>query len=261
MIHLNQMKFFSLGFSVILAFLIFVAVMTLHMAYFPAPEGPKRPEFPDSQSTPFSMGQSFSGEARAVPFLPNSTEPVTLPLPAQPSVTFPSTSSAAPAIGTNVQQMFPDDYQSDYEKYQEEMDKYEEDSKEFMKEEMVPYIKNMIIRYLILLGVLGLISMIFVRFISVTVGGAYALGGLFGVLFGMIGGIFVIPYTVLSSMMASSDDASEIIDMTNFLSGIGWTAVAVVVVLTIATILLVDGMLKFNRRPSATNVNLPPEAR
>lgn len=254
------MKLFSFGFSITLAFLIIVAVVSLHMAYFPAPEGPKRPEFPES-TTPFSMSQTVPEETRALPFVQSESGAVSMP--AQPISVRPSTSSALPVVSDlSIQQTFPDSYQSDYEQYQKDLKKYEEDSKEFMKEEMIPYIKNMIIRHLLVLAVLEILAILFVRFISVSVGGAYAFGGLLGVVFGAFGGIFIIPYTIISSFVSSmaTTDQSEIFDAAMFFSGIGWTAVGAVVVLTLAAILLVDGRLNF-KKSSAPNLNLPPEAR
>ncbi|HRN96300.1 MAG TPA: hypothetical protein PLD54_02545 [Candidatus Levybacteria bacterium] len=259
------MKLFSIGFGVTLAFLIVIAIFALHIAYFPAPKAPKAPEYPGSSTMPFSMGQMMPVQGQAAPYTMSvAPQPVTLPMPAQEIPGVGSTGSAVfpPEATMNVQQTFPDsnDYSSDYEQYQQKQEQYKKDSAAFMKDEMVPYIKNMIIRHLIILVSLEVLAIFFVRFISVTVGGAYAFGGLLGVIGGVFGSVFIVPYTLVSSFASAAlgQDQSELFDATSFFAGIGWTAVVGVLILTVLTVLLVDGMLRFNMRSSSP---LPPEAR
>lgn len=257
------MKLFSVCFGLTLSFLIIIAVFSLHIAYFPAPEGPERPKYPETPNTyPYSMPVE---DTSASSFLNRATEPMVVPPVAPqsaPAQTFPIAGSASGAIvpsqtGTTIQQMYPD---SSYDQYQKDLKQYEKDSKEFMKDEMIPYIKDMIIRHIAVLVVLEIVAIFFVRFVSVIIGTAYAVGGLLGIVLGGLSSIFVIPYTIITSFASSisSDNPTDLFDPTSFFAGIGWTAAIGVVILSVLTILLVDGMLKFNLRSSSP---LPPEER
>jgi hypothetical protein len=255
------MKFFSFGFSITLAFLITVALTALHFAYFSPPEGPEAPEYPDYYSYSGQTSQAGSA-ATMMPFAQGVQRTMVQALPAQ---TMPLVVSATPSAtnpSLNVQQMYPmpDETELKRDAYEEEMEAYEKENEAFMKNEMIPYIKHTVIRHLITLVVLQIIAVLFIRFVSVTVGGAYAMGGLFGVFFASFGSIFLFPYLMISSYIAgaTSSDQTELVDMTNFLSGIGWTAFGGVIILTIVAVLMVDGMLRFNTKSAP---QLPPEAR
>ena len=49
-VHMNG---FRIGFIGTLSFLMFVAVITGTLGYFPPPEGPKMPEYPKYEATPY----------------------------------------------------------------------------------------------------------------------------------------------------------------------------------------------------------------
>jgi uncharacterized membrane protein len=255
------MKLFSFGFCLTLAFLVMLAFTSLHFAYFPVPQAPTPPKYPDSSSlAPSSLQSTDTGN---VMYTVPSSNPVKIPLPANIGKT--ATVTAMPSMNTGIQQTYPSfddsDYQQKLVQYQKDQAAYKIESEKFMKEKTIPYIKNMIIRSVIALVVLELLAILFVRYISVTVGSAYAIGGFLGAFFGSFSGAFILPFIILasfSSALGGSSSTKDLFDMPSFLMGIGWTALIGVVVLTLVTVLLVDGMLRFNLRSSSP---LPPEVR
>lgn len=231
-----------------------LAMVTLHLAYFPTPEGPEMPEYPTRDSVyPYSVESQGTG---TFSLFQAPQQRVMQALPAQELNPVSASGSASEGI-LNTQQ-FPDTYQSERDQYDRDIEQYEKDQEAFIKDEMVPYIKNVIIRHILILIVLEILALLFVKYVSVTLGAAYAMGGFFGVFFATFGSVFIFPYMILSAFASnlSGGEKSDLIDIPSILSAIGWTSFAGVIVISIIVIFLFDGMLKF--RPRSSTQQLPP---
>jgi hypothetical protein len=253
------MKFFSFGFTLTLSFLLMLAMVTLHLAYFPTPEGPEKPEYPTRDSVyPYTVESQSTGTFSLFQAPQQRMMPA---IPAQELTPVDASGSANEAILNT--QLSPDTYQSDMEQYERDMEQYEKDQEEFIKDEMVPYIKNVIIRHLLVLIVLEILALLFVKYVSVTLGAAYAMGGFFGVFFATFGSVFIFPYMILSAFASnlSGGEKSDLIDIPSILSAIGWTSFAGVIVISIIVIFLFDGMLRFWPRSTTQQQLPPPEVR
>src|SRR3989344_482250 len=173
------MRAFSIGYIITLSFLLVLTVSSITLGYFGPPKGPIPPEYP---STSLNMGYNQ------------------LSFPTAPIFGQQNQFGAFPATPTS-----GNSYQDKLRKYEEDKKNYDEEKKVFMQEEMVPYIRNIFVAWIMIFVIFEVTGLMFAKFISTLVGAAYAFSGAWAVIFGPLWGI---TFTV-SSLVASLTRQSE----------------------------------------------------
>lgn len=239
------MRGFRIGYIVTLSFLILFTGASLTLAFFRAPEGPKRPEYPDypSNSTyPYSAGESAQG------ILPRIQQA----MPGQPMQDLyydDSTGSAMMPIATPTPyDMYQDpaqiEYQQKMDQYNKDVKKYQEDQKNFMSEKIVPYVKNVLILWIVMLVLFELIGLGLVKLGSTLTGSAFAFTGVWAIIFGPIGMSIFLMNSLVSSYASRSEQP---VSVESIFQTTGFVGLAGVVILTVAGVFF-EGVIKRRSR-------------
>lgn len=232
------MRWFNVGFCLVLAILVSIVMYCMNYGYYPAPQAPKLPKYPQASFTDQSYTPSQTG---IVGSTINAFQQSQL---AQKPVINPSTPPAQiSTVIPSQNQIDYGDYQAKMNQYRKEMDQYEKANKNYMKDKYLPYLKNMINRSFVAIVIVEVVAILIMRFISVTVGGAYAFGGLLGFFGWVFGGLMTIPF-YFASLMSSQTDSP--IKVEEYLLSIGWSALFAVIVLTVIGVILVENRIRLN---------------
>ena len=229
------MKWFNVGFCFVLAILLSVAMYCLNYGYFPAPQSPKAPKFPDT--TYFDQGvyaplqNSVVDQARAM-----------VNYAAKPSSSPAQMQIAAPIAPS---QLDSDDYRKKMEQYRKDMAQYEKENKSFMKEKYLPYLKDTVNRSIMIIVLVEVLAVLLMKFVSVTVGGAYAFSGFLGFFGWVFGGLMAIPFYFFSIFSSSLDTEIKIKE---YLLIVCFTALFGALLLTIIGVILVENRIRLNLR-------------
>lgn len=148
------MRAFRIGFVFTLSFLLILTILMMTLGFYPAPVGPKAPEYPTSTTT---------------------------------SV-YPSTTTAS-----------PDDYTKKYAEYDQAKKQYDQDQKTFLQDKIVPYARNVVVFWVLMLVLFEIAGVILVKRFSEVVGAGFAFSGVWAVIFGPFGGILWFVNSVVSS--------------------------------------------------------------
>ena len=119
-------------------------------------------------------------------------------------------------------------------KYEEESKKYEEEQNNFVKDKVVPYTRNVVVAWLILLIAFEAIGIILTKFGSPLVGAGYAFSGVWAIFFGPIGGLIWFANSLVSQFSTQAE-ASYSVDP--ILQAVGIASLLGVVALTAMGIL------------------------
>lgn len=139
--------------------MLLLSAFTFTIGYYPPPEGPKAPEYPAYSPPPASFLQSLQG--------------------------------------TTTMQQSPYPYPDN--DYQTKLDRYKEDQKTFIKGEILPYTKNVLVGWVLTIVAFEIIGMLLVKMGQFLVGGAYAFTGVWAIIFGPIGSLFWFASSLIAS--------------------------------------------------------------
>ncbi len=223
------MKLFRIGFVLTLSLLLILMVGSITFGFFSAPEGPKRPSYPS-----YSNSSSFGSSS-----LNNSN-------------------SAA-----NLKK-----YEEESKKYQEESKVYQEEQKNFVKDKVVPYTRNVVVAWLILLVAFEAIGITLTKFGSPLVGAGYAFSGIWAIFFGPIGGLMWFASSLVSQFSTqaeasySVDPILQAVGVVSFIGVISLTALGILFYGKIGSKVIEDEPIKapLVSSPIQTSPKTPPAA-
>ncbi len=182
------MRAFRIGYILTLSFLIVLTVVTLTFGFYPAPTGPKAPDYPSSRST-FSTEGSFD----------------------------------------------TDSYKSEYETYQKDRDRYEAEQKNFLKDKIVPYARNVFVIWIVVLLVFQVGGMLLSKYFSGLLGAAFSFSGVWAVIFGPLGGLLWFVNSLVSSFAGRAEEEFTVVPI---FQAVGISGLLGVVVLTVVGLVL-----------------------
>lgn len=142
---------------------------------------------------------------------------------------YPSYSSSSPFGSSSLSNPRNSAYSTNLKKYEEESKKYEEEQKNFVKDKVVPYTRNVVVAWLILLIAFEAIGVVLTKFGSPLVGAGYAFSGVWAIFFGPIGGLIWFANSLVSSF---SRQAEATFSIDPILQAVGVTSLIGVVALT-----------------------------
>ena len=190
------MNGFKIGFIVSLSFLLVTAVYAGTLGYFPAPEGPKAPEYPDYGSlSPYSQ-----------PLNVFQTQPQQLNIPVQ------------------------SEYERELEQYQKDMETYKTEQETFVDREIIPYVRNIIVAWIIVHTLFVLLGIVFIRLKSELVGSGFAFSSVWTIFFLPLACTMWYVNLMVSSFSRQSEQAFSVEPI---FQAVMWTSIAGVVVLSI----------------------------
>jgi len=205
------MNGFKIGFIVSLSFLLVTAVYAGTLGYYPAPEGPKAPEYPDYGSlSPYSQPLNVF----------NQTQPQQLNLPVQ------------------------SEYERELEQYQKDLDAYKAEQETFVDREIIPYVRNIIVAWIIIHTLFVLLGILFIRLKSELVGSGFAFSSVWTILFLPLACTMWYVNLMISSFSRQAEQAFSIEPI---FQAVMWTSIAGVVVLSIFGSMLY-GVFKFPQK-------------
>lgn len=197
------MNGFRIGFIAALSFLLIIAVFSGTLGYFPPPEGPKAPEYPNySDLMPYAQPLNVLNQAQVQQF--GQTQPVVPPVES--------------------------DYDKAMREYNEAREKYEEEQSTFVEREIIPYARNVFVAWIGLQTLFVLIGILFIKINSDLVGSAFAFSSVWTIFFLPFGGIIWYASVLISSFAVR---AEETYSTDPILQAIMWTSIAGVLLLTI----------------------------
>ena len=225
------MKALSIGYVLTLSFLLVFAVATITAGYFPAPIGPKAPEYPDTSTLDYNIS----------PLSALSTQSQPVQAQAFPSYENPQNS-----------------YQKSLSEYKAQKKQYEEDQKNFIEAKMIPYVRNVLVAWILVFVLFEVIAMVIAKLSSAVVGAGYAFSSVFAILFlPFWGSIFAIN-SLVSTLSQQADRTFSIDPITRT---VGIVSLLAVVVLTIAGMIFFGGFkMTFLKRATYSPPPLPPAA-
>lgn len=235
------MRGFRIGYIVTLSFLILFTGASLTLAFFKAPEGPqmpKYPEYPGSPALPYSAAEPAQG------ILPRIQQA----MPGQPMQDIyydDSTGSAMMPIATPTpydyyQDPAQQEYQQKMDQYNKDVEKYQNDQKNFMKDKIVPYVKHVLVLWIVMLVAFELIGLGLVKIGSTLTGSAFAFTGVWAIIFGPIGMSVFLMNSLVSSYASRSEQP---VSVEGIFQTTGFVGLAGVIILTVAGVLF-EGVLK-----------------
>ncbi len=194
---------FRIGFVVTLSFLLIFSVITFTLGYFPPPEGPKAPEYPtyESPSYPQLLNQQQKTPIQSL----NSNTP-TYPL------------------------QYNDPYQEKLKKYNVDKKLYDQQQKTFVKNKIIPYIRNILVSWILIVVLFEILGLIFSKLGLDILGGAYAFSGVWSAIFGPFGGLI---WFVSSLVYALSGKSNQEYSTDPILQAISLASFFGVVILTV----------------------------
>lgn len=142
---------------------------------------------------------------------------------------YPSYSSSSSFGSSSLSNPRNSAYSTNLKKYEEESKKYEEEQKDFVKDKVVPYTRNVVVAWLILLIAFEAIGVVLTKFGSPLVGAGYAFSGVWAIFFGPIGGLIWFANSLVSSF---SRQAEATFSIDPILQAVGIVSLIGVVALT-----------------------------
>lgn len=247
------MRFFRVGYIVTVSFLIFFTLITLTLGFYNAPEGPKEPEYPtyneiiggetppvrplpmpmrgetgtvESMQSDVAIGISPEEQSRILPLPPTATGSSVLP------IATPTPNNGMPMPDPYYYNNFREsDYQRRLQQYEKDREKYEEDKADFINDEVVPYVRNVFMIWLVAVIAFELAGILLIKIGSVLTGSAFAFTGIWAVIFGPISGAIFLMNNLASSYLRRGD---EQINVESIFQAVGIVGLLGVVVLSAA---------------------------
>ena len=133
------------------------------------------------------------------------------------------------------------------EQYNKDLKSYQEDQKNFMSEKIVPYVKHLLVLWVILLVLFELIGLGLVKIGSTLTGSAFAFTGVWAIIFGPIGMSIFLMNSLVSSYASRSEQP---VSVEGIFQTTGFVGLAGVIILTIAGVLF-EGVIKRRARVAA----------
>lgn len=282
----KKVKAVKVGYVFTLSLLIVLAGVLLITHYYQPPTPPKAPEMPkpdfgdDSYNTPiyddiapgnpvtspvpviepititpppsFDNGVELSPDSEwgEVTPLQSVSTMQTMPIVGRAQQTFMARPAQALWVGSSQSS-------DDWEKYDQEMRDYDDKLKAYAKDEFVPYVRTLGIIALVTLAVATIIGLVMAKGGLTTVGSAYAMTGIWGIIF-FFPTCFLLTISTAATFLPVDNDASVYYDP--IMSGIGWTAAIIAIILTIAGVFLLENTtVKLPSRPKNHSPQ-PPES-
>lgn len=158
------MKAFRIGYIVTFSFLLILMMVSMTVGFFPAPTGPKRPEYPkyDSSASRLQLQQNSFDNG---------------------------------SLNTN-----QDSYSAQMDEYENQLKIYEEEQKTFMQAKVIPYARNVFVVWLVLIIIFEAVGLLLSQAGDDLVGGGFALSGVWAVVFGPIGCLLWFVNSLVASM-------------------------------------------------------------
>ncbi len=91
------------------------------------------------------------------------------------------------------------DYTSPYTEYEKAKKQYDQDQKTFLQDKIVPYARNVVVFWVLMLVLFEVAGVILVKQFSEVVGAGFAFSGVWAVIFGPFGGILWFVNSMVSS--------------------------------------------------------------
>lgn len=238
------MRGFRIGYIVTLSFLILFTGASLTLAFYKAPQGPKMPTYPEYPSSPVVPLSNMSAPSQGM----MSQIQQVMPGKANQNMYYDSSSSAmmpAPVVSPTPYDPYYQDpaqieYQKKMEQYNKDYKQYQEDQKNFMKDKIVPYVKNVLVLWIVMLVGFELIGLGLAKLGSTLTGSAFAFTGVWAIIFGPIGMSIFLMNSLVSSYAVRSEQP---VSVESIFQTTGFVGLAGVIILTVAGILF-EGVLK-----------------
>lgn len=208
---------FRIGFVVTLSFLLIFSTITFTLGYFPPPEGPKAPEYPTYESSQLSQ-----------PLMNNSQQQK---MPGQ---------TLTPGIPPSVQ--YTDPYQEKINKYNESKKLYDQQQKTFVKNKIIPYLRNVLVGWILAVIIFEILGLVFSKLGLDILGGGYAFSGVWSAVFGPFGGLL---WFISSWVYALSGKSNQEFSTDPILQAVSLTSLFGVIVLTVFG-LIFSGRFRLN---------------
>ena len=109
------------------------------------------------------------------------------------------TYSPPPSLLQSLQGTTQSTYQYPDSGYQSELERYQEDQKTFIKDEIIPYARTVLVGWVSMIVVFEIVGVLLVKIGQSLVGGAYAFTGVWAIIFGPIGSLFWFVSSLVSS--------------------------------------------------------------
>lgn len=269
------MKAVKVGYVFFLSLLLVASGILLTSRYYKPPEAPERPQFPQRETSATQPSQSFSSLQTNTPqemdssntSAPTAAVQMTTPQDMSPEQNskdgeFSVFSALQKSIfeGTSVDSVAPAadsstfSYSDDVQQYYDDMENYDEELKTYAKEELIPYI-----RMFAIIGITGIFlatifGLILSKFGITTVGSAYALTGVWGVVLLPL----TLTLTSINTTLSALPGEQEVYLYTDpLLGGIGWATAIFALLLTVLGIVLLE-RINFPRLNLRKPNNTPP---
>ena len=143
-------------------------------------------------------------------------------------------------------------YSEDLKKYDEDMKVYKNTQKVFIKDKIVPYVRNIFVGWIAIVILFEALAIFFIKIGSDLVGSGYAFSGVWAIIFGPIGGLIWYASALISSF---SKQAEQEFSSDPVLKAVTWASIIGVVVLTLLGNFLYGKMLPHLPRSKQT---VPP---
>lgn len=145
------MKAYRVGYILMLSFLLVLFIVSLTLGFYPAPKGPKAPEYPTYNS-------------------------------------YDSSSYNRNTYGSGSNYGY-DSYSEKMKQYDQDRKDYEAEQRTFVKRKVLPYVRNVFVFWIIVLGLFQVVGLFLARMGADLVGGAFSFSGVLAVLFGPLTGL------------------------------------------------------------------------
>jgi hypothetical protein len=142
-------------------------------------------------------------------------------------------------------------YQTQYEQYQKDRDRYEAEQKNFLKDKIVPYARNVFVIWIFILLTFQVAGMVLSKYFSGMIGAAFSFSGVWAVIFGPLGGLLWFVSSLVSSFGARAEEEFTVVPI---FQAVGISGLVGVLVLTLA------GIILYGRSASPAAAAPPPPA-
>lgn len=160
------MKAYRVGYILMVSFLLVLFVVSMTLGFYPAPKGPKAPEYPKYDS-------------------------------------YSDSSYSRDPYGSDYGY---DSYSNKMKQYEEDKEDYEAEQRSFVRKKVIPYVRNVFVFWIIILGLFQVVGLFLARMGADLVGGAYSFSGVIAVLFGPFTGLIWFANSTIQSFSGRSEE-------------------------------------------------------
>ncbi len=216
---------FKFGYTAVTSFILVLGVTLLMSGVIKAPippSAPTPPTYPTDTNMHVQSNTQSSGllkvaqAAVAVAAPVGEIQPSVIPS-IDPVVAYPAPTAAvavlAPYSNPNIQPTYDPrqvKYEQDVQKYQDDYKKHQDEQKNFSQKEIVPYLRNVAVAWVILVVVLELLGLVFAKMGMELAGGALSFSGVWVVVITPIWGLIYFVSSIASAFSAGAGQASTL---------------------------------------------------